>query len=522
MNFSLPDALALIKEGRANEAVDQLNKFIECLQPLSPQTQLLGQQLGIDCDFFRIVKFQDFYDPDPQVQALRFKYYAYKVAKWGYQIIQQKRKVKRRHDLIEKSEQLGIQNEIGRTFGVDAESKQLAESRLQSISEKLSKKKQIFQKQLLCQLDIEKKRTDYKLQQEDKIEKVRKALKTDYDNKIVAVKDHLEKVNEKLKNNHRMKKKMEDELINKRGELLKNASLIDEKINKLEEMRKEQIEHMKQARSIKKQRQHSFQEKQNQKYEEYLERMKQKLDQKRVVEFHSESHKDFGKRQVYDNYEKNLENIIVKYQKSQPIINNLLAKSIEQVQQKKQIEIEKFQKVKSNQKLHLSTPRIEPRKADDVLERKERKLQEETILRRETYQQRVLNFLQNRQQLQRLQSQQIERYNEFYTRQSARLKNMRNSHEQMKSTVNFALMQANRIEEQTALKISRAIQLINDPDLQMQFKPNEKLNTQQKVAKKKQEEMQQLLKSFVTSEVDLLRFSKSVTEVKNEENQQQK
>lgn len=31
MNFSLPDALALIKEGRANEAVDSLNKFIECL-----------------------------------------------------------------------------------------------------------------------------------------------------------------------------------------------------------------------------------------------------------------------------------------------------------------------------------------------------------------------------------------------------------------------------------------------------------------------------------------------------------
>lgn len=30
--------------------------------------------------------------------------------------------------------------------------------------------------------------------------------------------------------------------------------------------------------------------------------------------------------------------------------------------------------------------------------------------------------------------------------------------------------------------------------------------------------MQNLLKSFVTSEVDLLRFSKSVTEVKNDEN----
>lgn len=31
MNFSLPIALNLIKEGRANEAVDQLNKFIEYL-----------------------------------------------------------------------------------------------------------------------------------------------------------------------------------------------------------------------------------------------------------------------------------------------------------------------------------------------------------------------------------------------------------------------------------------------------------------------------------------------------------
>ncbi|CAD8188052.1 unnamed protein product [Paramecium pentaurelia] len=521
MNFSLPDALNLIKEGRANEAVDQLNRFIECLQPLSPQTQLLGQQLGIDLDFFRIVKFSDFYDPDPQVQALRFKYYAYKIAKWGYQIIQQKRKAKRRHDIIDKSEQFGIQNEIGRTFGVDGESKQFAESRIQIMSDKLQKKKQIYQKQLLFQLDIEKRRNDYKQQQDDKIEKVRKALKTDYDNKIQPVKEHLEIVNEKLKNNHKMKKKQEDELINKRSELLKNASLIDEKINKLEEMRRNQIEHMKNARQMKKQRQHSFQEKQNQQYEEYLEKMKQKLQQRRIVDIHFESHKDFGKRQVSDDFEKNLENVINKYQKQQPIINNLLAKQIEQIQTKKSIDNEKQKKVKQNLQLDHSN-KIESRNVDEVIIRKEKRLQEETILRKETYQQRVLNFLQNRQQLQRLQSQQIDRYNAFFSRQTTRLKNMRTTNEQMKSTVNFALMQANKIEEQTALKMSRAIQLINDPDLQMQFKPNEKLTTQQKIAKKKQEEMQSLLKSFVTSEVDLLRFSKSVTEVKNDENQQQK
>ncbi|CAD8114205.1 unnamed protein product [Paramecium sonneborni] len=521
MNFSLPDSLNLIKEGRANEAVDQLNKFIECLQPLSPQTQLLGQQLGIDLEFFRIVKFSDFYDPDPQIQALRFKYYAYKIAKWGYQIIQQKRKVKRRHDLIEKSEQFGIQNEIGRTFGLDAESKQYADSRIQIISDKLSKKKQIYQKQLLFQLDIEKRRTDYKLKQEDKIEKVRKALKTDYDHKILPVKEHLEKVNEKIKINHKMKKKQEDELINKRSELLKNASLIDDKINNLEEMRKNQIEHMKNERQMKKQRQHSFQEKQNQKYEEQLEKMKQKLEQKRAVDAHCESHKDFGKRFVQDNFEKNLENIVNKYQKSQPIINNLLSKQIDQIQTKKSIESEKFKKVKQNLQQENSH-KVEQRNVDEVIMRKEKRLQEETILRKETYQQRVLNFLQNRQQLQRLQSQQIDRYNAFFSRQTTRLKNMRTSNEQMKSTVGFALMQANKIEEETAQKMSRAIQLINDPDLQMQFKPNEKLTTQQKIAKKKQEEMQQLLKSFVTSEVDLLRFSKSITEVKNDENQQQK
>lgn len=34
-----------------------------------------------------------------------------------------------------------------------------------------------------------------------------------------------------------------------------------------------------------------------------------------VIEFHSESHKDFSKRHVKDNFEKNLENIIHKYQK---------------------------------------------------------------------------------------------------------------------------------------------------------------------------------------------------------------
>lgn len=47
------------------------------------------------------------------------------------------------------------------------------------------------------------------------------------------------------------------------------------------------------------------------------------------------------------------------------------------------------------------------------------------------------------------------------------------------------------------------------------------MTTSQKVAKRKQDEMQQLLRSFVTSEADLLKFSKSVTEVnKNEDNLQ--
>ncbi|CAD8165132.1 unnamed protein product [Paramecium pentaurelia] len=46
-------------------------------------------------------------------------------------------------------------------------------------------------------------------------------------------------------------------------------------------------------------------------------------------------------------------------------------------------------------------------------------------------------------------------------------------------------MQANKHEEQTAQKISRAIQLINDPDLQMQFKPNKKLIILQKIAEEK-------------------------------------
>lgn len=81
----------------------------------------------------------------------------------------------------------------------------------------------------------------------------------------------------------------------------------------------------------------------------------------------------------------------------------------------------------------------------------------------------------------------------------------------------MAILEANRGEEEAMLRMSKAVMLISDPDLMVpvKVKPNEKLTMSQRIAKKKQEEMAQLLRSFVTNQSDLLRFSKSVTEVNN-------
>lgn len=51
--------------------------------------------------------------------------------------------MKRRHDLVDKQDPLGLQNEIGRTFGVDPEGEQLAQSRLQQIRDKALKRNKV-------------------------------------------------------------------------------------------------------------------------------------------------------------------------------------------------------------------------------------------------------------------------------------------------------------------------------------------------------------------------------------------
>ncbi|KAM3136506.1 hypothetical protein pb186bvf_011464 [Paramecium bursaria] len=490
-----------IKQGNIQAAVDALNKFIESLQPQSPQIQLIASQLGIDIEFFRYVKYEEFYDPDPKIQLLRYKYYAYKVQKWGQQIMEKRKHIRRRNDV---NQQYQITND--------------SENPLQDIQDKDNQERKSSQINISPGVTIRKK-TEY----------IRKAIQTEYNNRINPIKVHLQKVKEVQQQNQLKTKQQIQELINKRQQQLNNAHDFDQKIESINKLKLEKIEMQKRVREEKKQRQHSLKESVDKEYDQKIQREFMTLEErdrnvalrmnsqiKRVTTTQSRINSN-------DSFDEKLIEFIKKNEQKQPVLTNLMGQSINKLLNKKQISLDKIHKIKQNknQSFFQTATSYRNQQPEVAQEKKQKIIQCSLQVKREEYKQKIQNFNLNQSQLEKQKVFQVQKLNDHYSRQQERIKAIKESNQQLKQQINQAIIYASKQEEQNNKMMSRAIHLISDPDLQLPIPPTtpaEKLSINQKIAKKKQEEMQNLLKSFDYKEP---LFQKSLTEANLKEGEVQ-